>query len=1066
MEKVVDVILSNTYFSSFEKIVEKAVDLSQKDKFANIILVVPDKFSLNAEQLLFEKLKKNAVCNIWIATLSRLVNKVIQDKTRNAQILSKNSGTMLVSEVILKNSDKISTYKKLTSNYKLAETMFNAINLLKSSGVMPEELKDNFCTTNFGLKIQDIYVIYSEYEKALLGKIDQNTRLKIFDENVGQNQYIQSADVLFGYFDSFTNAQMSSVCKIAKTAKSFSIGLCANTLQKNANIYDNVVFQRLKSKFDEQFVKYSIKNFTAKLNPFQNQIAKNIFCFETVSRQETDALSLIQCQNVDEEVRFVASEIKYQILSNHYTFDDINVAICGLNDYQNAIERIFGEFDFSFYIDKNRQILSHYFVRTILKIFDFICGYNSISDAVAIAKSPIFDFPNESKDCFENYCIKHNVFGSMLYRPFDFEHSVQENTAESVRKIFDDIKIFDSEISACKNVAGYIDCIYRFLTKIGAKNSIERFSEKQSDIVQRQLDSQVYDSFCAVLDEANSLLADDEMDKSFFFDMLANDYSSVGLKTVPLKCDSIFVGDTTDSTFFPRKILYVLGASHGKMPAYQNDYGTITDSEIANFKAIEHITPTIKELNKRQKFKIFNLLLSASDKLQLSYSLMANGEALTKSEFVTELQRLFCKNGKELPIFKADDLFLQSYGNLKMLPFVVGTPTNAVKILNQTDLQSKFARDTIKTNMPNLSKMSVAFKDDENRFQISNPKQAMFPFDYTSSSQIEKYFACPFSQFLNYAIRPQERQEYEIQTAEIGTLMHEFAKNFVVEFLKDKTCNTDLLAQKILNEILLNPDYDKIKNDIIMRQNLEQEVKRFALALKNQIEVGKYVPLQEEKQFAGYVLKSGIKLKGTPDRVDVCMGDNSLRIIDYKTGNQQFDFKDVYYGVKVQLILYLKIMAEKFRKRPTGAFYMPVRNKYKSGGDFLESYKLDGIVLDDSAVLFNYDTGTMQNPPHSFVLDIYKKGQKNVEPQKKSKMLTDKQFDELQDYVLQIVNNAVDEMLSGYILPKPEKDACANCKFNAICRYDAQKNGYRKFETKTKESFSKEKSNGDIGAKN
>ena len=53
MKKQVDFVLSNTYLSSFYGVLDNIKQIINKDKTQSIILVVPDKFSLNAEQLVF-----------------------------------------------------------------------------------------------------------------------------------------------------------------------------------------------------------------------------------------------------------------------------------------------------------------------------------------------------------------------------------------------------------------------------------------------------------------------------------------------------------------------------------------------------------------------------------------------------------------------------------------------------------------------------------------------------------------------------------------------------------------------------------------------------------------------------------------------------------------------------------------------------------------------------------------------------------------------------------------------------------------------------------------------------
>ena len=157
--KKTKIVLSNTYLSGFYHIVDEINKKIKQDTSKNIILIVPDKFSLNAEQIFMERTGLSSVFNVWPTTLSRLISKVIGNDEVGLNVLSKNSGTMLVSQIILKNAEKLKTYKKLSNNYSLAETMYKAINLLKSSGIRPEELKDNINDTNFGQKMQDLYVV-------------------------------------------------------------------------------------------------------------------------------------------------------------------------------------------------------------------------------------------------------------------------------------------------------------------------------------------------------------------------------------------------------------------------------------------------------------------------------------------------------------------------------------------------------------------------------------------------------------------------------------------------------------------------------------------------------------------------------------------------------------------------------------------------------------------------------------------------------------------------------------------------------------------------------------------
>ena len=365
MKKPVDFVVSNTYLSSFYGALEKIKQITSEDKFQNIILVVPDKFSMNAEQLIFDALGKNSIFNVWPTTLSRLEKKVLQNIEDKLNILSKQSGTMLVSKIVLQNVENLNTYKKLSDKYSFAESMFNTINLLKNSGITPPELLNNVDNSNFGKKIDDIHKIYVEYEKALGNEnLDTVTRYELFDKISQNDDYIKNSHIFFAMFDSFTNAQISLLLKLSQTAKSLCIATCYNNFQNNKHVYDNVIFQRLSSSFYDNNIKVNVQFYNRDIGALQNHIANNLFSFKECKTFETDCVKVIECETIEQELRYVASKIKYLILEKGYSFDDINIAVNGLEDYYLSAQKIFSEYTLPVYFDVSKTLDEHYFVKT------------------------------------------------------------------------------------------------------------------------------------------------------------------------------------------------------------------------------------------------------------------------------------------------------------------------------------------------------------------------------------------------------------------------------------------------------------------------------------------------------------------------------------------------------------------------------------------------------------------------------------------------------------------------------------------------------------------------------
>ena len=61
--------------------------------------------------------------------------------------------------------------------------------------------------------------------------------------------------------------------------------------------------------------------------------------------------------------------------------------------------------------------------------------------------------------------------------------------------------------------------------------------------------------------------------------------------------------------------------------------------------------------------------------------------------------------------------------------------------------------------------------------------------------------------------------------------------------------------------------------------------------------------------------EEAIHLKGRIDRIDLCEDGDPLylKIIDYKTGKTKFDLMEAYYGLQLQLVVYMDAALEKNR---------------------------------------------------------------------------------------------------------------------------------------------------------
>ena len=136
--------------------------------------------------------------------------------------------------------------------------------------------------------------------------------------------------------------------------------------------------------------------------------------------------------------------------------------------------------------------------------------------------------------------------------------------------------------------------------------------------------------------------------------------------------------------------------------------------------------------------------------------------------------------------------------------------------------------------------------------------------------------------------------------------------------------------------------------------------------------------------------------------------------------------------------------------------YMPVKNMFNGIFDSeFKSYKLDGVILNDDGVIKRLDKNLLANNKSDIIAVEYKKdGELNANSQKH--VLSNEEFKNLIDYAFDCLNGAVDEMLDGYIMPKPCKKTyspCDKCKYISMCHYSTKEKGYREVLTKSKNDF-------------
>ena len=338
---------------------------------------------------------------------------------------------------------------------------------------------------------------------------------------------------------------------------------------------------------------------------------------------------------------------------------------------------------------------------------------------------------------------------------------------------------------------------------------------------------------------------------------------------------------------------------------------------------------------------------------------------------------------------------------------------------------------------------------------------------------MEKYAQCPFSYFIQYGLKAKDRKIYEFSAPDLGSFMHEILDEFTNKIRKEKLqwseLNIDkcrMIVGELIKEKLVN-DENSILNSSKKYKYFTDRFKRVITKsvsiISEQMRKGQFEIFSNEFAFGPYADGAPIKLKlpdgqdvyltGRIDRIDKLdmNGNTYIRVIDYKSGAKKFDLNELYYGLQIQLLVYLDAILRnskyilKTQAMPGAILYFkiddPIIKSKKEVEEaevtkqVLEKLKMNGLLLKDAELV-----RAMDNDMETYSLIIPATFKKDGDFSSNSSVITEEQFDILREYVNDKMIELCEDMLSGRIRIEPCKNNtmsyCEYCDYSSICQFD------------------------------
>lgn len=830
----------------------------------------------------------------------------------------------------------------------------------------------------------------------------------------------------------------------------------------------------------------------------------------------TDAeksVTLFEASSQREEVRQVCIAIREYLRRTGGCYRDVAVIAGDLSAYANDLETLAALYDIPLYLDRTRGIVLNPFLEYIKSALQIVAQNFSYETVFHYLRSGLADFSREEVDELENYVLACGIRGKKKWSDiFTARTQDMEEAVEKLERLNGVRERFMGQLSPLMGrftkVEELVRALYAFIEENRVQQKLKeyenRFQEKQ-DAVRAMEYSQIYRLVMDLLDQIMELLGEEPVKMEEFYQILEAGLSEIQVGTIPQNVDRVVAGDMERTRLTQVKALFFIGVNDGYIPRAAQSGGLLSDvdREFLQGSGLE-LAPTPRQQMYMQRLYLYMNLTKPSDHLFLSCARMnGEGKALRPSYLFSMVKKLFPSLTVQHPEEASEIDQVQSLKDGRAM-LVQGLRHYADARLSRGSEEEKqfgklyqvyaVSEETAEWTNQMVRAAFYTYKE-----QPLGKAAALALFGSTllgSVSRLEQYASCAYAHFLQYGLYLKEREDYSFEAVDMGNLFHGVLEIFG-DRLKEKGYTWfdfpkevgEMLVEEAVEAFAASYGsavlFDSARNRYLITR-MKRILKRTVSTLQYQLKKGAFSPEHFEVSFsvledleAVNIALTGeekLRLRGRIDRVDTWRepGQNSpsgkdriyVKVIDYKSGSRDFSLAALYYGLQLQLVVYLNAAVELEQKEhpkdevvPAAMLYYRVHDPIveveeepdedeeelvsRVQKELLGRLRMTGAVRSEEQIVEGLDahfTG------RSDVIPVERK--KDGQLGARSSVLSGEEFRVISDYVNLKIREIGTEILDGRIPLNPYHQtgngtgACTYCPYSQVCGFDRRIPGY------------------------
>ena len=1106
------------------RIYEEIMQRAAEEPGRNFLIIVPDQFTMQTQKDLVMRSDRDGILNIDVLSFGRLSHRILEEVgTKEMPVLDDTGKSLVLQKVAADLKEQLPAMGSLLHKQGYIHEVKSAISEFMQYGISTQDM-DKLITSAqkrgaLAMKLKDLKTLYRGFQDYIRDHfITTEETLDVLRRSLSKSKILKGSVVVFDGFTGFTPIQnrliqeLMRVC--AETIVTVTIGVGEDPYKmdgeqklfhlskKTVADLEKLAAEAEVERGEDLFVKGGPNRFAKA--PALHYLEQNLFRYQYEPYAgEQQEIHMFEALSPREEVHQTALYIRHLIREQGMTYRDIAVVIGDLEGYASYVETEFGQLEIPCFLDRTRGIVLNPMIEYIKSALQLYIKDFSYDTVFHFLRSGMADISREEIDELENYVIRTGARGYRTYsRLFtrrteemqgnaEGSEQAEEKTMERLNRIrqqfMDAVEIL--HMGSQEKAGDYVSHLYDFLEQNQVQQKLLNYQqqfEKEGDLSRAREYAQIYRLVMDLLDQVYELLGEEEISRQEFADILEAGFGEITVGTIPQSVDRIVVGDMERTRLKQVKVLFFLGVNDGNIPKNASKGGIISDMDREFLiESGTEMAPSPRQQMYIQRLYLYLNMTKPSEQLYLSYAKVnSEGKGIRPSYLIDTVRKLFPAMSVEYP------------QNRSRLEQIEGRQEGARYLAEEL-------REYVEGTLPEEERqdfylMYRAYEADAagrdlltraafRRYRESGLSRIVARALYgqqleNSVSRLETYAACACRHFLQYGLSLQEREEFGFEVSDMGTVYHAVLENFAGKLAESNLTwwdfTEDFAAKAVKESVEAYAAtygetvlYSSARNEYAITR-MSRILTRTVLTLQKHLKQGSFQPDDYELSFrfaedldsihVDLSEDEKMHLQGRIDRIDVSEDAEHVyvKVIDYKSGNRKFDLAALYYGLQLQLVVYMNAAMEMESRKHPDKEIVPAALLYYHIDDptietpveltdeqineqILAKLRMNGVVNSDPEVVERLDR-YMQDK--SVVIPVEKK--KDGSFSARSGVLSREEMQLISSYVDAKIRSIGREILDGKIAANPyekgNEEACTYCAYKKVCGFDGSIPGYEK----------------------